>query len=206
MLADLGPALVVTRREVRDHFRDWRILGPMLLLILILPIFMNYASARFLDFADRYGAHVEAGQIYPFLLMVVGFFPITVALVLALESFVGEKERRSLEPLLSSPLSDFQIYFPAGHLVSKRCSNIADCRPCNSQFPDHGKWRGGGVIPNNLHAGGKFTGSIHHHPHGDLAPGRECSNCLVEQHGIVLDPDRRTCGGCAADPHRCCSF
>jgi len=111
MLADLGPALVVTRREVRDHFRDWRILGPMLLLILILPIFMNYASARFLDFADRYGAHVEAGQIYPFLLMVVGFFPITVALVLALESFVGEKERRSLEPLLSSPLSDFQIYF-----------------------------------------------------------------------------------------------
>ena len=111
MLDKLRPALVVTRREVRDHFRDWRILGPILLLILLLPIFMNFASGRFLNFADRYGAHIEAGQIYPFLLMVVGFFPITVALVLALESFVGEKERRSLEPLLSSPLSDFQIYF-----------------------------------------------------------------------------------------------
>jgi len=111
MLDNLRPALVVTRREVRDHFWDWRILGPILLLILLLPIFMNYASGRFLTFADRYGAHIEAGQVYPFLLMVVGFFPITVALVLALESFVGEKERRSLEPLLSSPLTDFQIYF-----------------------------------------------------------------------------------------------
>lgn len=111
MLDKLPPALVVTRREVRDHFRDWRILGPILLLILLLPIFMNFASGRFLNFADRYGAYIEPGQIYPFLLMVVGFFPITVALVLALESFVGEKERRSLEPLLSSPLSDFQIYF-----------------------------------------------------------------------------------------------
>lgn len=111
MLDKLPPALVVTRREVRDHFRDWRILGPILLLILLLPIFMNFASGRFLNFADRYGAYIEPGQVYPFLLMVVGFFPITVALVLALESFVGEKERRSLEPLLSSPLSDFQIYF-----------------------------------------------------------------------------------------------
>lgn len=111
MLTRIRPALVVTRREVRDHFRDWRILGPILLLILLLPIFMNYASGRFLTFADRYGAYVEPGQVYPFLLMVVGFFPITVALVLALESFVGEKERHSLEPLLSSPLSDFQIYF-----------------------------------------------------------------------------------------------
>ena len=108
---NLRPALVITRREVRDHFRDWRILSPILLLIIMLPLLMNYASGRFLAFADRYGAPIEIDQVFPFLLMVVGFFPVTVALVLALESFVGEKERRSLEPLLSSPLTDFQIYF-----------------------------------------------------------------------------------------------
>jgi uncharacterized membrane protein SpoIIM required for sporulation len=33
-----------------------------------------------------------------------------VSLVIALESFVGEKERHSLEPLLSSPLTDTQLY------------------------------------------------------------------------------------------------
>jgi uncharacterized membrane protein SpoIIM required for sporulation len=42
--------------------------------------------------------------------MIVGFFPISVSLVIALESFVGEKERRSIEPLLSTPLSDWQLY------------------------------------------------------------------------------------------------
>jgi uncharacterized membrane protein SpoIIM required for sporulation len=42
--------------------------------------------------------------------MAVGFFPISISLVIALESFVGEKERRSLEPLLSSPLADWQVY------------------------------------------------------------------------------------------------
>ena len=116
MLDNLRPALVVTRREVKDHFRDWRIIGPILLLVVLLPSLMNYFSERFLNFAGRYGAHVEADQVYPFLLMVVGFFPVTVALVLALESFVGEKERRSIEPLLSSPLTDFQLYI--GKLIA----------------------------------------------------------------------------------------
>jgi uncharacterized membrane protein SpoIIM required for sporulation len=46
----------------------------------------------------------------PFLLMVVGFFPVTVALVVALEAFVGEKERGTIEPLLSSPLADWTLY------------------------------------------------------------------------------------------------
>jgi uncharacterized membrane protein SpoIIM required for sporulation/ABC-type transport system involved in multi-copper enzyme maturation permease subunit len=111
MLDKLRPALVITRREVRDHFRDWRIIGPILLLIIMLPLLMNYGSNRFLSFADRFGAQIEVDQVFPFLMMVVGFFPVTVALVLALESFVGEKERHSIEPLLSSPLTDFQIYF-----------------------------------------------------------------------------------------------
>ena len=42
--------------------------------------------------------------------MVVGYFPITVSLVIALESFVGEKERGTIEPLLSSPLKDWQLF------------------------------------------------------------------------------------------------
>jgi uncharacterized membrane protein SpoIIM required for sporulation len=44
------------------------------------------------------------------MLMIVGFFPVTISLVVALESFVGEKERHSIEALLSSPLSDRNLY------------------------------------------------------------------------------------------------
>jgi hypothetical protein len=110
MLHKKFPALIVARRELNDHLRDWRILTPMVLLVVILPFVINYASRELLDFAAGFGAQIPEAQIYPVLLLVVGFFPITVALILALESFVGEKERRSLEPLLNSPLSALQLY------------------------------------------------------------------------------------------------
>src|SRR5919109_1182267 len=60
----LRAALLITRREVRDQLRDWRIIVPIL----------------------------------------------TLTLIFALESFVGEKERHSLEPLLASPVSDTELY------------------------------------------------------------------------------------------------
>ena len=110
MLPDLAPALIVTRREVRDQFRDWRILVPILVLTLFFPALMNFAAREAVSFVSRYGAPVIGDRLIPFLLMVVGFFPISVSLVIALESFVGEKERRSIEPLLSSPLTDLQLY------------------------------------------------------------------------------------------------
>ena len=35
---------------------------------------------------------------------------ISISLVIALETFVGEKERRSLEPLFSTPLTNTELY------------------------------------------------------------------------------------------------
>lgn len=110
MLADLRPALIITRREVRDQFRDWRIIFPIVILTLIFPALMNFTASQAVSFVERYNAPLVGDRLIPFLLMVVGFFPISVSLVIALESFVGEKERRSIEPLLSSPLSDEQVY------------------------------------------------------------------------------------------------
>jgi uncharacterized membrane protein SpoIIM required for sporulation len=106
----LGMALRITRREVRDQFRDWRILVPILILTLFFPLLMNFTAGRALAFVAQYGADIIGERLIPFLLMIVGFFPISVSLVIALESFVGEKERHSLEPLLSSPLTDTELY------------------------------------------------------------------------------------------------
>lgn len=106
----LARVLIVTRREVRDQLRDWRIILPVVVLTLFFPLLMNFTADRLLDFVEQYGAIILGERLVPFLLMVVGFFPISVSLVIALESFVGEKERHSLEPLLASPLSDTELY------------------------------------------------------------------------------------------------
>jgi uncharacterized membrane protein SpoIIM required for sporulation/ABC-type transport system involved in multi-copper enzyme maturation permease subunit len=110
MLNSLHMALVVTRREVRDQLRDWRIIFPIVTLTLIFPYLMNFTARRAVNFVQRYDAPLVAERLIPFLLLVVGFFPISVSLVIALESFVGEKERHSIEPLLCSPLTDGQLY------------------------------------------------------------------------------------------------
>jgi uncharacterized membrane protein SpoIIM required for sporulation/ABC-type transport system involved in multi-copper enzyme maturation permease subunit len=106
----LSNALIITRREVRDSFRDWRILAPILILTFIFPTLAQFVAARFADFVAGYNAPLIGERTIPFLLMIVGFFPISISLVIALETFVGEKERRSLEPLLSTPLSNMELY------------------------------------------------------------------------------------------------
>jgi uncharacterized membrane protein SpoIIM required for sporulation/ABC-type transport system involved in multi-copper enzyme maturation permease subunit len=110
MTARLEPVFILTMREIRDQFRDWRVIFPVVVLTLVFPVLMKFTASQALGFVQQYDATIIAQRLFPFLMMVVGFFPITVSLVIALESFVGEKERRSLEPLLSSPLADWQIY------------------------------------------------------------------------------------------------
>lgn len=106
----LANALIITRREVRDSFRDWRIVAPIIILTFLFPFLAQNVAASFLDFVSGYGAQLIGERTIPFLLMIVGFFPISISLVIALETFVGEKERRSLEPLLSTPLTNTELY------------------------------------------------------------------------------------------------
>jgi uncharacterized membrane protein SpoIIM required for sporulation len=77
---------------------------------------MNFTASQMLGFVNQYGAGIIGERLVPFLLMIVGFFPISISLVIALESFVGEKERGSIEPLLNTPLKDWQLYM--GKLLS----------------------------------------------------------------------------------------
>jgi ABC-type transport system involved in multi-copper enzyme maturation permease subunit len=102
--------LVLVQREVRDTLRDWRMVVPIVILTLLFPALMSFVADLALDWVGRYGAPIVGDRLLPFLLMVVGFFPISFSMVIALETFVGEKERKSLEPLLATPLSDAQLY------------------------------------------------------------------------------------------------
>ncbi|MEM7346424.1 MAG: ABC transporter permease subunit, partial [Chloroflexota bacterium] len=106
----LQTALVITRRELRDSLRDWRILIPIIILTLIFPFLMDFTSRWATNWVAQFTDTLLVERINPFLLMIVGFFPISFSLIIALESFVGEKERNSIEPILSMPVSDFELY------------------------------------------------------------------------------------------------
>ena len=72
---------------------------------------MNEFAKQTVDFLNQFEANLILDRLVPFSVLIIGFFPITVSLVVALESFVGEKERGTIEPLLSAPFDDWQLYF-----------------------------------------------------------------------------------------------
>ena len=101
---------LVARREFVDQFRDWRIVVPMLLLISVFPFIADDTTRQAINFMNRFGGDLILDNLIPFVILVIGFFPLSFSLVVALESFVGEKERGTIEPLLSSPLEDRHLY------------------------------------------------------------------------------------------------
>ncbi|MBI5353750.1 MAG: stage II sporulation protein M [Chloroflexi bacterium] len=111
MFTKLKPVWLVAGRELKDQFRDWRVLTPMAILIFCFPILMNEFAKQTVNFLNQYNANLILERLVPFSIMIIGFFPITISLVVALESFVGEKERGTIEPMLSAPLDNWQLYF-----------------------------------------------------------------------------------------------
>ena len=104
------PVWLIFQREIRDQFRDWRILFPMTFLTIVFPLIMNAFAKGAVNFFNKYGSNLILDRLVPFSVLIIGFFPITVSLMIALESFVGEKERGTIEPLLSTSMLDWQIY------------------------------------------------------------------------------------------------
>jgi uncharacterized membrane protein SpoIIM required for sporulation len=111
MFTKLKPVFIIAGRELKDQLRDWRVLAPMAVLVLCFPLLMNAFARQSIGFINRFGGDLIIDSLVPVSILIIGFFPITVSLVVALEAFVGEKERGTIEPILSSPLDDWQIYF-----------------------------------------------------------------------------------------------
>ena len=110
MKDSLRPVWLISKRELRDQLRDWRILSPLLVLTVGFPFLMNAFAQQAVQFANQYGGNLIVDRLVPFSILIIGFFPLTISLLGALESFVGEKERGTIEPLLGTPLADWQLY------------------------------------------------------------------------------------------------
>jgi len=109
----LSAIRLIARREVNDTLTDWRILVPIFILTFVLPQILIAASSVAIDFVGDRGSII---RLIPFAMLLVGFIPASFSLITALESFVGERERNSLEALLAMPISDNALYL--GKLIS----------------------------------------------------------------------------------------
>src|SRR6267143_5522967 len=115
-------AEIVARRDLRDATSELRLVLAMVALTLAIPI----ASA----IGVRALAYFGGGTAVVNRLAVVGaffvvFIPASFSLVLALEAFVGERERTTLEVLLSTPLKEAEIY--AGKVAAVLVVSLGLC-------------------------------------------------------------------------------
>lgn len=110
MRSNTSTVWMVAQREFIDQFRDWRIVVPMFVLVTLFPFIADDTTRQAVNFMNRFGGSLILDHLIPFVVLVIGFFPLSFTLVVALESFVGEKERGTIEPLLSSPIEDTHMY------------------------------------------------------------------------------------------------
>ena len=115
-------ALIVARRDLRDATSELRLIAAMIGLTLAIPI----ASASGVRALAAFGGGTAVvNRISLVGAFFVVFIPASFSLVLALESFVGERERTTLEVLLSTPLREAEIY--AGKVVAVLTVSLTLC-------------------------------------------------------------------------------
>ena len=101
--------LLVARRDFRESASDARLAIAMTTLTFIIPIVAAFAVGLAAGFLGG-GARLIVQRLAEVGAFFVVFLPASFSLVLALESFSGERERNTLETLFATPLRESEIY------------------------------------------------------------------------------------------------
>ena len=120
---DRRKALLVAERDFRDATGDLRLVLAMVGLAVLVPVLTGAGIRLLVAFGGGLSDLVERVSIVGAFFVV--FLPASYSLVLALESFVGERERSTLEVLLSTPLREAEIY--AGKVASVLAISLLLC-------------------------------------------------------------------------------
>lgn len=111
-----GAMMLLMRREIMDLLRDWRLSLPGISFSFVIPTLI-FTGVRFLSSqGEAVTAQLSLNTFFPISVLIVSFFPSALTVVVALESFVGERERNTLESLLLTPIRDSELYI--GKLLS----------------------------------------------------------------------------------------
>src|SRR5690242_8028761 len=104
---DRRKAGLVARRDLRDATSELRLIAAMVALTLAIPLASGSGVRALAAFGGGTAVVNRLSLVGAFFVV---FIPASFSLVLALESFVGERERTTLEVLLSTPLREAEIY------------------------------------------------------------------------------------------------
>jgi len=115
-------AAIVARRDLRDAVSELRLIAAMVALTLAIPIASGSGVRALAAFGGGTAVVNRLSLVGAFFVV---FIPASFSLVLALESFVGERERTTLEVLLSTPLREAEIY--AGKVAAVLAVSLALC-------------------------------------------------------------------------------
>lgn len=115
-------AALVASRDLRDAVSELRLIAAMVALTLAIPIAAGSGVRTLAAFGGGTAVVNRLSLVGAFFVV---FIPASFSLVLALESFVGERERTTLEVLLSTPLREAEIY--AGKVVAVLTVSLTLC-------------------------------------------------------------------------------
>ena len=135
---DLDKAGLVARRDLRDATSELRLIMAMVALTLAIPIASSIGIRGLAYFGGGTAVVNRLAIVGAFFVV---FIPASFSLVLALEAFVGERERATLEVLLSTPLKEAEIY--VGKVAAVLAVSLALCYGglivyCIAAFPGLG--------------------------------------------------------------------
>src|SRR5690348_4501442 len=115
-------AALVAVRDLRDAVSELRLIVAMVGLTLAIPIGAGSGVRAMAVFGGGTAVVNRLALVGAFFVV---FIPASFSLVLALESFVGERERTTLEVLLSTPLREAEIY--AGKVAAVLIVSLTLC-------------------------------------------------------------------------------
>src|SRR5258706_2816674 len=119
---DRRKAQLVAARDLRDAISEIRLIIAMVGLAVAIPVGAAIGVRGLALYGGGTAVVNRLSVVGPFFVV---FIPATFSLVLALESFVGERERTTLEVLISTPLKEVEIY--AGKVAAVLAISLALC-------------------------------------------------------------------------------
>jgi ABC-type Na+ efflux pump permease subunit len=123
-------SMIIARKEIRESFRSriiklnfilpailFGVVMPLIFALVVGQLFTEVPGGSFpfslgTDFfpdITNPGERAYLGMIYLFLGIFLLILPLTLPIYIAADSFAGEKERKTLQQLFQTPLSDSEI-------------------------------------------------------------------------------------------------